>query len=76
MMQQNHSDLLNALSLLIGLQNLQENREQSEHNDVEIANNKQAQFLLGELTKQFADVKQTLNKILSVVTEIRDAEYF
>ena len=40
-----NGDLLNIVSILIGLQNLQENREQSEHNDIQSANDNQAKML-------------------------------
>ena len=39
-------DILNLASLMIGLQNLNENREQSAQNDVQRANDKQANYLL------------------------------
>mgnify|MGYP006895547094 FL=1 len=40
--QQNNGDWLNILSILLALQNLQENREQTKQNDVQAANDKQA----------------------------------
>lgn len=54
-------DTLNAISVILGMQNLKENREQSAHNDVQIANAEQAKFLLVEIAKQF----QEQNKILA-----------
>lgn len=60
-------DLLNILSLIIGLQNLQENREQSAHNDVQTANNNQAKFLLEEINKRFEEQNIILNKILEIL---------
>ena len=59
-------DTLNAISVIIGMQNLKENREQSAHNDVQIANAEQARFLLAEIAKQF----QEQNKILAEHTEM------
>ena len=59
-------DLINIVSLIIGMQNLQENREQSEHNDVQAANAEQAKYLLSELAKQF----EVQNKILSEQTSM------
>ena len=34
-------DILAVASVLLGMQNLQENRQQSAHNDVQLANDKQ-----------------------------------
>ena len=64
----NSNDILNAISILLGLQNLQENRKQSEHNDVEIANNKQAEHLLREINKRFDEQNQVLAAILELLT--------
>lgn len=47
----NFFDLLNLASVLIGLQNLNENRTQSAHNDVQRENDKQAKFLLQEINR-------------------------
>lgn len=60
-------DLINIISVLIGLQNLQENREQSAHNDVQSANASQAKFLLNELTKQFEKQNEMLKEILIIL---------
>jgi hypothetical protein len=61
-------DILSILSFYIGLENLSENRQQSAHNDVQIANNKQAAYLLAELTKKFDEQNKMLQKILEVLT--------
>lgn len=61
------ADLLNALSLIIGLQNLQENREQSAHNDIQIANEKQAQQLLHDIHNMFEEQNVLLNEILEIL---------
>lgn len=66
-MNNNNGDLLNIVSILIGLQNLQENREQTAHNDVQIANDNQAKFLLDELKKQFDEQNKMLNEILQIL---------
>ena len=42
-------DLLAILSFIIGYNNLIENREQSEYNDINSANDKQAKYLLNEM---------------------------
>ena len=66
-MDNNNGDLLNIVSILIGLQNLHENREQTAHNDVQIANDNQAKFLLDELKKQFDEQNKMLNEILQIL---------
>lgn len=53
-------DILNVLSFMLGIENLQENRTQSAHNDVQAANQQQAEYLLGEINKRFEEQ----NKIL------------
>ena len=62
MQNNNESDIILAIvSILLGLQNLQENREQSAHNDVQAANDKQAKYLLEEISQKFDEQ----NKILA-----------
>lgn len=56
-------DVLDVASILLGLQNLQENREQSAHNDVQSANDKQAEYLLKEINKQFEKPNEILDRI-------------
>ena len=63
----NFNDVLNLASLLIGWQNLQENREQSAHNNIEAANTKQAEFLLTELNRRFEEQNEMLREILEYV---------
>ena len=60
----NFNDVLNLASLLIGWQNLQENREQSAHNNIEAANSQQAEFLLNELNRRFEEQNEMLREIL------------
>lgn len=63
----NHNDitsnLLNLISICLNLQNLQENREQSAHNDVQSANDSQAHFLLTEIHKEFQEQNARLERI-------------
>ena len=59
----NDIDLLAILSVMLGVINVQENRLQSAQNDVQSANDKQAQFLLNEINKKFDEQKEILNKI-------------
>ena len=66
----NFFDAINLASLIIGLQNLQENREQSSHNDVQSANNKQAEYLLNEINARFQEQNVLLDKILKLLEEL------
>lgn len=58
-------EAINLLSFVIGIENLQENREQSKHNDVQMANDKQAKFLLEEISKKFEEQNTILREILN-----------
>lgn len=60
-------DISQILSLYIGLLNLYENREQSAHNDVSAANDKQAAYLLEELGRKFDEQNAMLEEILKAV---------
>lgn len=60
-------DLISVLSFMLGYQNLQENRQQSAHNDVSAANDKQARFLLEKLSQKFEEQNSMLREILEVV---------
>ena len=68
-MQNNDSflDLINALSLIIGIQNLQENREQSAHNDIHAENEAQARYILTEITALLEEQNVMLREILSIL---------
>ena len=57
-------DILNVLSFMLGIENLQENRAQSAHNDVQAANQQQAEYLLGEINKRFEEQNKILGEIL------------
>lgn len=57
-------DMISVLSLLLGYENLLENRQQSAHNDVSAANDKQAKFLLEELGRKFEEQNKMLGEIL------------
>lgn len=56
------SNAINLLALALGFQNLQENRSQSAHNDVQVANDRQAEYLLSELNKKFDEQNAILEK--------------
>lgn len=60
-------DILSVMSFLLGVQNLQENRQQSAHNDVSAANDKQAKFILEELGRKFEEQNAMLREILEVI---------
>lgn len=61
-------DILAVASFLLGYENLLENRQQSKHNDVSAANDKQAQYLLNEISQKFEEQNEMIRKILEVVT--------
>lgn len=60
-------DILSVMSFLLGLENLQENRQQSAHNDVQAANARQEQNLLKEIGRMFKEQNKTLNNILQLL---------
>lgn len=61
-------DMLALLSFFLGYENLMENREQSRHNDVAAANDRQAAYLLQELSRKFEEQNTMLRQILEVLT--------
>ena len=61
-------DLISILSFLLGYENLIENRQQSAANDISAANDKQAQYLISELTTKFDEQNKMLKKMLEVLT--------
>lgn len=63
-------DALSVISFLIGYANLIENREQSAHNDVQAANDQQAQYLLEELKRLFQEQNETLDEISQKVDRL------
>ena len=66
----NFFDILNLASLIVGIQNLNENREQSAHNDIQAANQEQAQFLLEEINRRFEEQNQMLRQILDILKNL------
>lgn len=60
-------DLLTVVSLIIGYENLVENRAQSAHNDVNASNSQQAKFLLQEIHRKFDEQNVMLREILDEV---------
>lgn len=67
-------DIVSLLSLVIGYENLIENRQQSAHNDISAANDRQAQTLLEELSKKFEEQNVMLREILEAVNNAGDRE--
>lgn len=57
-------DILSVISFYIAILNLNENRIQSSHNDVQAANDKQAHYLLNEIKRLFEEQNQMLGEIL------------
>ena len=57
-------NLINILSFVVGLQNMQENRLQSAQNDVQAANDRQAEYLLDEINRRFDEQNRTLERLI------------
>ena len=55
-------NLINILSFVVGLQNMQENRLQSAQNDVQAANDRQAEYLLNEINRRFDEQNKILEE--------------
>ena len=66
---QNYSDLLNALSLILAVENLSENKQQSQYNDVHKANDEQAELLLKEINDRFAEQNENIDRIVGILQE-------
>lgn len=60
--QDNFFNSVGLISLMVGIQNLQENRQQTAANDVHAANDEQAKLLLTEIRKLFEEQNKTLEK--------------
>ena len=67
---QNYSDLLNALSLILAVENLKQNEAQSQYNDVHKANDEQAELLLENINERFAEQNDMLREHTDLLTEI------
>lgn len=61
-------DALAIISFIIGYENLIENRSQSAQNDVNAANDRQAQLILSEVNKRLDRQDEILKQILEAVT--------
>lgn len=62
-----NGNLLNIISILLGYENLMENRQQSADNDIERNNQKQAKQILDDLHEQFAYQNRLLEEILKIL---------
>ena len=65
--------LINILSLVVGSQNMQENKLQSAKNDVQEANKNQARYLLQEIDRRFDEQNKILdeqNRMLERLIEL------
>lgn len=56
-------NLINILSFMVGLENMQENRLQSAQNDVQMANDRQAKYLLEEINRRFDEQNEMLRSM-------------
>lgn len=63
---QNYSDLLNVLSLILAVENLKQNEAQSQYNDVHKANDEQAELLLEKINERFAEQNENIDRILKI----------
>lgn len=77
------SNLLNLISIILGYENLMENRQQSADNNVEKHNRKQSDQILTDLHKQFDKQNEILKyqnrlleQILKILKEILENDKF
>lgn len=63
-------DIISVASFLLGMENLQENRQQSAQNDVNAANDKQASFLLSEIGKRLDRQDEALALVLKKLEQM------
>lgn len=64
-------NLINILSFMVGLENMQENRIQSAQNDVQMANDKQAKYLLEEINRRFDEQNEMLRSMQKALDELK-----
>ena len=60
-------NLINILSFVVGLQNMQENKLQSAQNDVQAANKNQARYLLQEINRRFDEQSRMLERLIELM---------
>lgn len=61
------SNILDLISIILGYQNLIENREQNAQNNINSSNEKQAKMLLDDLHKKFDEQNKMLKEILDIL---------
>ena len=62
-------DLLTVISLILQYENLLENRQQSFDNDVNVANDRQAKFILDKINTRLDEQDRLLRTILERLNE-------
>lgn len=60
----NIDNLLNIISVILGYENLIENRRQSAENNINVSNQNQARLILNDLHRQFERQNKMLQEIL------------
>lgn len=60
---------IDILALVIGFQNLYENRQQSAQNDVNEANEREARYILEQIGKRLDEQDAMLRRILEILGE-------
>lgn len=73
----NIGNWIDIIALFIGLQNLYENRVQTAQNDVNAANDAQAEYLLSEINRRFDEQNEILaeqNRKLDRLIEVMERE--
>lgn len=63
----NFGDLINIIALAIGLENLFENRIQTAQNDVNAANDAQAEYLLSEINRRFDEQNEKIERLIEIM---------
>ena len=60
-------NLINILSFVVGLENMRENRIQSAQNEVQSANDRQAEYLLKEINRRFDEQNRMLERLIELM---------
>lgn len=68
----NFGDLINIIALAIGLENLFENRIQTAQNDVNAANDAQAEYLLNEINRRFDEQNEKIERLLETIENLQE----
>lgn len=70
---QNFMNAVDLAALLIGIVNLQENRQQTAYNDVNAANELEARYILEQVNKRLDAQDAMLSKILEILEMDKNA---